>query len=51
MESVSRKIVFNKSVDLLKKVDPKKIISLKKETEEIIMVKNEWNDKMRIWRR
>ena len=47
MDCVSIKIVLNRSVDLYNKIDSKKVLSLKKETDEIKIVKNEWNKKMR----
>ena len=46
LDCALRKIVLNRSVDLYNKIDSKKVLSLKKETDEIKIVKNEWN-KMR----
>ena len=45
LDCVSIRIVLNRSVDLYNKIDSK-VFSLKKETDEIKIVKNEWN-KMR----
>ena len=47
LDSASRKIVLNRSADLLKSIDPKQIKLFKKQADEIKEHRKGWNRKMR----
>ena len=46
LESASRKLVLNKSFDLVMKADPKKYLSFRKPAQNIAKLKRNWLDKM-----
>ena len=46
LESASRKLVLNKSFDLIQGTDPKKYLSFRKPAQDIAKLKNDWLERM-----
>ena len=48
LESASRKLVLNKSFDLIEKRNPKEYLNFRKPAQDISNLKKEWQEKMKL---